>query len=301
MPPSPRPSGSFPHAARAAGSMPSVPAYDLVKTRVLIKLEDRLDSAKSRRMPLSLLQQTTRQQVEQTIDAEGPRLARADRDRMVEEVYGETFGFGPLEELFRDPTANEIVVLGPQAVIVRREQGWLPTNVKFRDEEQLRQILDRVGMQGEAVGGALPASVRDAKLANGFRVVAVIPPAILAQPATAVFTRAEPGTPTPPPVATPLPIPPGSRFTVATPPPLLTSDGTAAIEHQLARHRARITERIITKLASLGVYDLSRVDTTELRRIVAAYVSEYGRTENIYLSDTDQGRLILAILTGMNR
>jgi hypothetical protein len=69
----------------------------------------------------------------------------------------------------------------------------------------------------------------------------------------------------------------------------------------LERHRVRITERLIGKLASLGVYDLNRVDTSELRRVVVAYVDEYCLLERVFLNDTEKGRLTLEILTGMNR
>ena len=54
-------------------------------------------------------------------------------------------------------------------------------------------------------------------------------------------------------------------------------------------------------MASLGVYDLSRLDITELRKVVAAYIDEYCHAEKVFLSGTDQGRLMLEILTGMRR
>jgi hypothetical protein len=338
--------------------------FEVVKTRVLIKLQDRLDVSKSRRMPAALLQETARQQVEQVIDVEAARLARPDRDRLLREVMEEAFGFGPLEELFADATVKEIAVLGPQAVIARRDQGWLPTNVKFRDVDHLLEVLDKIRAQGEAVGGALPMSVLDTKLSNGFRVIAVIPPPASGQPPTGAFIRsAEPTAPVQPSWTTSgTPLLNGSSGSVApaavgpngsgpqilpgsngggtrtpigsngsgtrpvTGPgssptlPAVTSSaisGNARVqapgtqpssirspapgEYPLERHRIRITERIITKLASLGVYDLSRLDITELRKVVAAYVDEYCQTENVYLSPTDQGRLTLEIMAGMNR
>ncbi len=300
----------LPQRAPGSAHLPpgqSAPVYEVVKARVLHKLHDRLDPSKSRRgRPASLLLQSARQQVELVIDVEGPRLSRSDRERMLEEVLGEVFGYGPLEELLRDPATEEVLVLGPGAVIVRREQGWVPTNVKFRDEDQLRLVLGRAALYGQAVGATLPDSVLDARLTNGWRVVAVIPPPVLDRPATAVFTRAQPE---PQPQAAP----PDSR--TGTAPSPVTVSGTTpvptrtaptapdlpSVEQQMARHRARITERIIAKMASLGVYDLAKLDLTELRRVVAAFVREYCAAEHLYLSDTDQGRLMLEILTGMNR
>jgi hypothetical protein len=306
MPLPPRSSGSFqPQAVRGPGSTAAIPVYEIIKARVLVRLNDRLDPSKSRRMPPSLFQQTARQLIEQTIEAEGSRLSRLERERLAEDVFSEAFGFGPLEELFRDATAKEIMILGPHAVVVRREQGWTPTNVKFRDEEQIRLILGRVATQGEAVAAGLPPSVIDAKLANGFRAVAVLPPEVLGTPATAVFVRP----PDAPAAATPEsggtgmhPALSMGTGRVAPPNPRSGSvEVPAPGEQTLSRYRAKVTERIIVKLASLGVYDLSEVEIGELRRLVAAVVQEFCAAEKIYLSDTDQGRLTLEILTGMNR
>jgi hypothetical protein len=336
MPPPSRPSGTTPFPpSRSTTTTHSIPVYEVIKTRILVKLQDRFDASKSRRMPASLLHESTRQQIEQVVEAEAHRLTRTERDRLTEEVHAEMFGFGPLEELFADPEVREVVVLGPHAVIARRDQGWLPTNVKFRDDEHLLEVLAKARSRGEAVGGALPTSVLDVKLANGFRAVAVIPPTALAQPPTAAFirrTETSPRAPVPPTPAADagprLVAPPGGPGTHAPPravgsgghPAVSPQGGTAESERAatphpragahrspvpgedfLERHRVRITERLIAKLSNLGVYDLSRLDIAELRKVVAAFVAEYCRAEKIYLSDTDQGRLTLEILTGMNR
>jgi hypothetical protein len=307
MPPPQRLSDTvpFPAARLASGIERSGTGYEVLKVRVLIKVQDRLDPAKSRRMPPALFQQTARQHVEQVVEVEGVRLAKLDRERLVEDVFREAFGFGPLEELFPDPTVKEILVLGPQAVVVLREHGWTPTNVKFRDADQVLEVLERVAAHGEAVASGLAHSAIDVRLPNGFRAVAVLPPPVLNQPPTAVFVRVEAAEPPPPPAAgssasgtIARPGFPVNRTPTAVGSPLASP---APGESQLNRHRARITERIIAKMASVGMYDLRRVEITELRRVVAAYVEEYCRLEKIYLSDTDQGKLTLEILTGMNR
>jgi len=304
MPPPlpPRSSGSLPPpAARGAGLTGGFPVYDLVKARVLHRLNDRLDPGKSRRMPPSLFQQTARQWVEQAVDVEAARLPRGDRDRLIADVFAEAFGFGPLEELFRDAAVKEVMVLGPQAVVARRDEGWLPTNVKFRDEDHLRLVLDKVNSQGEAVAAGLPGSVLDVKLANGFRAVAVVPPPVLGTPATAVFVRAaDAPTPAGGTGAHPALSPGTGRVPTPAPRPGLP-DAPAAGDQTLGRYRVRITGRIIAKLAGHGVYDLSRLEIGELRKVVAAYVQEFCETENVYMSDTDQARLTLEILAGMNR
>ncbi|HUR52910.1 MAG TPA: hypothetical protein VMZ71_02180 [Gemmataceae bacterium] len=312
-----RNSGTFPMPAARTGSGQTMPAYEVLKVRVLIKLQDKLHPQATRRMPESLLRQTARQHIEQVVEADFPRMSRGERDRLIEDVLSEAFGFGPLEELFGDATVKEILVLGPQAIVARRDVGWVPTNVKFLDADHLEETLEKVAMHGEVVSPGLPPSAIDTKLPNGFRAVAVIPPEILSQPAMVLFSRVE-DAPKPAPqkpttfVPTVAPAaPPSGSFPKAAATPsgrFLTPqprhgvlDSPAPGEGPLARHRLRITERLIKKMASLGVYDLQRVEITELRKIVTAYIREYCETEKILLSDSEQGRLMLEILTGMHR
>lgn len=324
-----RPSGA---AVRPQPRLPSPSAftasgYEVVKVRLLIKLQDRLAALKARRMPPSLLAEAARQQVDQLVEVELNRLPPEDRARLAREVAEEAFGFGPLEELFADRTVTEITVLGTQAVLVRRGQGWVPTNVRFRDEDHLADVLDKVRGQGEAVAAGLPDSVLDVRLGNGFRAVAVIPPAAAGAAPLAAFVRCE----TPAPEVHPgfgsastgssgsathpalgsggggtqgLRASAGKSSMTASgriAPPAARSGARPGIESPLDRHRQRITERFTAKLAALGVFDLSGIDSAELRKVIAAYVDEYCKAERIFLSDTDKGKVILEILTGMGR
>jgi hypothetical protein len=321
-----RPPGSPAHSARAAGFANASPAsLETLKARIVTKLEDRLDPGASKRMPSSLLRQSLLTAAEHITDQEAKGLPKPERDRLVEQVLAELLGYGPLEELFRDPTVREVMVTGPEAVIVRREGGqWLPTNIKFRDENHVRAALDRLATHADPVGGVTTSvNLFDLKLPNGFRSVGVIPPEAMGVPATVAFVRfdaissAAIPQPTAAPAAaapatTPNPQPASGTVGVsARPAPTTVPDsGTVPTASRrppsgesgsLALHRKRIIERLIAKMASLGVYDVQRVELTELRRVVAAYVTEYCAKENIYLSDSDQGRLQLEILTAMHR
>lgn len=304
-------------------------SYDAVKKRVLGKLEDRLDMSASKRMPQSLLRQSLRQHAEHIVEQEARGFAKADRDRLIDEVLSEVLGYGPVEELFADPSVREIMVTGPGTVIARREQGqWLPTSVKFRDESHVRATLDRIASHADTVGQVMTSvATFDMKLPNGFRVLAVIPPEALGQPATVAFVRetpipgiapkdvgsAFPGLPstastsngtlkTIPNSVTASPRATGSGL-VSTPPPRTSPiEQTPPGAHDpLARYRARLLERLLTKFASLGLYDVRRLDVNELRRIISAYITEYMEAEKIYLSDSDQGRLTLEILTSLRK
>lgn len=117
-----RPSGPpAPSGGRKSGPIAFPPAsFEQVKRRVLAKLEERLDMSASKRMPQSLLRQSLRQQADQIADQEARGFAKPDRDRMIDEVLAELLGYGPLEELFADPTVREVMVAGPSTVIARR-------------------------------------------------------------------------------------------------------------------------------------------------------------------------------------
>ncbi len=330
----PTAANSTANPSRKSGVIPHghAQSFELIKTRVLTKLEDRLDPSTSKRMPGSLFRQSIRQHAEQIAEQEARGLARSERDRLVDVVLADLLGYGPLEELFKDPTVREIMVTGPQAVIVRRDQSqWLPTSIKYRDEEHVRWSLDKLSTHADPIGGQINSlNLFDLQMPNGFRVLAIMPPLALGQPATASFIRTETapastdsgavpspssyrlsGLPTiSTSVATNKPIPgtisasprPGSGSVNTAPPRNTTSDSVATngIDH-LARYRNKIIERLITKMSSLGVYDLRKVEMTELRRIVTVYVREYVEKEKIYLSETDQCRLMLEILTAMQR
>jgi hypothetical protein len=288
-----RPFGSSLGSALPPAAVPTLektrPSVDMLRLRLLIVLSERFDAGTLRRMPASLVRETARRQLEQTLEAEAARMSRPDRQRMIEEVLGEAFGFGPLEELFGDPAVAEIVVLEPYAIVVRRGQDWQPTNVKFRDAEHLEEIIDKARSQGETVGGPLPESMLDVKLSNGFRAVGVVPVATLGLSPTIAFARIAEAAPAP------------ATEAAAAADPASAAATTGQTPSALERHRERITELFLAKLAGMKAYDLSKIESSELLKILAAYVEEYCTTERIYLSEADKGRLSLEILTGMRR
>jgi pilus assembly protein CpaF len=140
-------------------------------------------------------------------DLEARGFSKPERDRLVDEVLRELFGYGPLEELFAEAAVREVMVVGPTAVIVRRDLGqWLPTSVTFRDEAHLRATLDRIATHAEPVGPVMASmTLFDVRLPNGFRAVALIPPDALEQAAMVSFIREQ--TVPLPPVAGAAPVP----------------------------------------------------------------------------------------------
>lgn len=192
-------------------------------------LAEKFPAVRVRHKPLSILRQEGRRALEQFFDTQSPTTPRTDRDKLIEEVLGEAAGFGPLEELFRDETVKEIMLLAAAQVIARKETGWVPTSVRFRDAAHHRTYLRRLAETGEqlVVGGANGDGAFDVRLSNGFRVIGVLPPDVLDQPPLAVFVR---GQPAPAIVATPGPVPNGSGAALPALPP--TNSGVTTVPIQ---------------------------------------------------------------------
>jgi pilus assembly protein CpaF len=108
-----------------------------------------------------------------------------ERERLIEEVLDEVFGLGPLEPLLKDPTVSDIMVNGYDNVYVERFGKVVETNVRFKDQAHLRMIIDRiVSNVGRRIDDSSP--IVDARLDDGSRVCAVIPPISLVGPALSI-------------------------------------------------------------------------------------------------------------------
>ncbi len=119
-----------------------------------------------------------RRAAEELIRQGSDLLNLSERERLVSEVIDETFGLGPLEPLMRDPTISDILVNGPKVVYVERRGRLEQVNVAFNDNRHLVQIIQRiVGRIGRRVDETCP--MVDARLADGSRVNAIIPPLAL--------------------------------------------------------------------------------------------------------------------------
>lgn len=335
--------------ARAALSLAEV------RKRVHARLTEKIDAVRTRHKPLSLVRQEARRIIDQFLDTECPTLTRSDRDKLVDDILAEGVGYGPFEELFRDEAVKEFQILGLGDVQVRKNDAWQPAAVKLRDADQLRQMLARFAEVGESLVGVPLAGGVDVRLANGFRVVAILPPEgsapfvwfirgaaqpvgsgseVVAGPASGrIPARQTPRTGdsglvsmTPPPGSEVLPTaltgrhsssasgrmpqppsagPPSGRMpAVPAGPPsgrMPKPPGAEATQDTYARDRQRITERMIMKLASAGIFDLGAVPLPELRRFVLTAVIDYSDTEKLGWAPTLQERLALEILSAMSR
>ncbi len=152
--------------------------FDNLKRRIHSKLVDKLDLNRVGELQGDVLRREIRLVVEHLCDTENTLLNRAERDRLVDEVLDETFGLGPLEYLLKDPSISDILINGPKNIYVERGGRMEKTNVVFRDNSHLLQIIDRiVSKVGRRVDETCP--MVDARLEDGSRVNAIIPPLAL--------------------------------------------------------------------------------------------------------------------------
>jgi pilus assembly protein CpaF len=150
-------------------------AYQELKSRVHHKLIEKLDLSTIDTIPQDQLRGQVRLALEAIIAGETLPLSRADREKLIEEVVHETLGLGPIEPLLADPTVSDILVNGHDQVYVERFGKLELTGVKFKDDNHVRQIIDRiVAAVGRRVDESSP--MVDARLPDGSRVNAIIPP-----------------------------------------------------------------------------------------------------------------------------
>jgi pilus assembly protein CpaF len=171
--------------ASQSGTGQSNKSFEELKRLIHGKLVDKLDLSKVSDLAGDTLRREIRLVVERLCDTENPLLNRMERERLIDEVLDETFGFGPLEMLLKDPTISDILVNGPHKVYVERRGKLEKTEVKFRDGDHLLQIIDRiVSKVGRRVDETSP--MVDARLPDGSRVNAIIPPLALDGPTMSI-------------------------------------------------------------------------------------------------------------------
>jgi pilus assembly protein CpaF len=179
-PPTPPTAPAAGVSSRFSTAMPARESFREAKFRVQNRLINELDPK------LDLTNQVeVRRQIEELFgkiaDEEGLALTRAERVRMLEQITDEILGLGPLEPLLRDETLTEVMVNGPQQVYIERDGKIELTNVTFQNDEHVMKIIQRIiAPIGRRVDESSP--MVDARLADGSRVNAIIPPLSLVGP-----------------------------------------------------------------------------------------------------------------------
>ena len=144
-----------------------------------------LDFEQVRKTPREELKSRLRRSLSDTIQNRQLPLNRAERDRMVDEILDEITGLGPLEPLLEDDSITDILINGPDTVYVERNGRLERAQCRFNSEQHLMQIIDRVVSQvGRRIDESNP--MVDARLADGSRFNAIIPPLALDGPMVSI-------------------------------------------------------------------------------------------------------------------
>ncbi|HEY1262966.1 MAG TPA: CpaF family protein [Terriglobales bacterium] len=159
--------------------------YQQVKADLHRKILDRLDLEKLGRTPGDAARDEVLLLIRNTVNSEAVPLSFAERERLAREILDEIFGLGPLEPLLRDPSISDILVNRFDRVYVERAGKLEPTGLSFKDDQHLMQIIDRiVSRVGRRVDESSP--MVDARLQDGSRVNAIIPPLAIDGPCLSI-------------------------------------------------------------------------------------------------------------------
>jgi pilus assembly protein CpaF len=155
--------------------------FQRIKTSIHRELLDSLDLSRITGLSDDELREDIRRLAEGMLHSRSRKLPAIDEDRLVDELIAESFGLGPLEPYMQDPDVTDILVNGPGEVYVERLGRLQETNTVFADEDHLLQIIQRVVARvGRRIDEHSP--MVDARLPDGSRVNAIIPPLALGGP-----------------------------------------------------------------------------------------------------------------------
>jgi pilus assembly protein CpaF len=169
----------------APHSLSGTPAYQLLKSELHRKLLGCVDLGVLLTLPDERMRNEIRTALARLLDAEAVALNSAERRQLAEEVLHEVFGLGPLEPLLQDPSISDILVSNPHMVHVERGGKLYRTAVEFKDNNHLVRIIERiVSRVGRRIDESCP--MVDARLPDGSRVNAVIPPIAIDGPALSI-------------------------------------------------------------------------------------------------------------------
>src|SRR6476660_6247175 len=153
----------------------STPEYQELKFTLHRKLLDRINLEALSSMAGERVRAEIRAAVAKLVEEEKTPLSLVEKDRVIEEILDEVFGLGPLEPLLQDPTVSDILVTTPKLVYVERGGKLYRTPVEFKDDAHLLRIIEKVVSRvGRRVDESSP--LVDARLPDGSRVNAAIPP-----------------------------------------------------------------------------------------------------------------------------
>jgi pilus assembly protein CpaF len=149
--------------------------YQELKSRIHDRLLDLLDFSLLDSLDRQALRQEILKLVEQILTGETVPLNSRERDQLIKEVQDEVLGLGPLEPFLQDPTISDVLVNTHKQIYIERRGKLELTEARFKDDAHLRKIIDRIVTKvGRRIDESSP--MVDARLPDGSRVNAIIPP-----------------------------------------------------------------------------------------------------------------------------
>jgi len=179
------PAVTTPRPGMRSQRTPAEIAYQNLKLRVHRLLIERIDLGNLARLDIVTANAELKVVIRQLIEEQPMPLSQRDKLQLTDEVLNEVHGLGPIEPLMRDPEISDILVNSSRQVYVERFGKLEITPVVFRDDQHLLQIIDRiVSRVGRRIDESSP--MVDARLQDGSRVNAIIPPLALDGPSLSI-------------------------------------------------------------------------------------------------------------------
>lgn len=159
--------------------------YTVIKSKLHQLLLSRIDLSATETMAPERLRDRLREITSKIIAEEMFPINQLEHDQIVSDLQNEIIGLGPLEPLLADPTISEIMVNGAKTVFVERRGQLELTDIQFNDDEHLLKIIDKIiSRVGRRIDEASPMA--DARLPDGSRVNAIIPPLAIDGPSLSI-------------------------------------------------------------------------------------------------------------------
>lgn len=177
--------GTRPIARPSARPMGGADRWNQLRTQLHGKLVASLSPEQLKNLSKEGVRDQIATVTDRLVQESGLPMTTVEKDRLIEEVLDEVFGLGPLEPLMNDPTVSDIMVNGFDSVYVERGGMMVETNVRFKDQAHVRMIIDRIVSNiGRRIDDSSP--IVDARLPDGSRMCAVIPPLSLIGPVMSI-------------------------------------------------------------------------------------------------------------------
>jgi pilus assembly protein CpaF len=168
-----------------SATLPFAQRFQQIKADIHRQIVEALDLSRLGRWKQERLRKEVRALAEQLCQSSQELLNDVERERLIEEILDEVFGLGPLEGLMKDPTISDILVNGPHIVFVERFGRLEETGLTFADDAHLMMIIQRIAARmGRRIDELSP--MVDARLPDGSRVNAIIPPLSLEGPVLSI-------------------------------------------------------------------------------------------------------------------